>query len=445
MIKPSKLTLSTILNSIKEGVFTIDEDFRVNYFNKAAEEITGIKRENAFGHFCFDIFRANICQSECALKKTLKTGRPLTNVEVNIINSNGETIPISVNTAILFDENGNRVGGVETFRDLSAIFKLRKQIKENYSFEDIISKNHKIKQIFEILPDVAESNATVLVQGPSGSGKGLMVRAIHQLSERRKEPFIKVNCGALPDTLLESELFGYEKGAFTDAKQNKPGRFTLAQKGTIFLDEIGDISSALQVKLLRVIQDKEFEPLGSTATIKADVRVVAATNKNLYELVQKNKFRSDLYYRLKVICIELPSLSDRKEDIPLLIEHFIKNFNIKTGKNILSVSSNVLKTLMNNEFPGNIRELENIIEHCFVLCKEDRIKLKHLPKELTNNKPIEAPIAEINGANPLKTAEAQVIIKLLKKHNGNRIKTAEDLGINRTTLWRKIKLFKIIL
>ncbi len=433
---------SVILDSVADGVFAISEKGEITFFNRAAEEITGFTKEEALGHNCFDIFRANICQTNCALKETIKTGREIINLRIDIINKVGKELPISVSTAVLRDERGKIIGGVETFRDLSAIEELRKELRQQYTFQDIVSKNHIIQEIFQILPDIAESDSTVLIQGPSGSGKELFAKAIHNLSLRKGKPFIKVNCGALPDNLLESELFGYVKGAFTDAKKDKPGRFALADGGTIFLDEIGDMSPVLQVKLLRVLQDREYEPLGGTSTAKVDVRVVAATNKDLLTLVQSRQFRDDLYYRLNVMKIDLPPLVRRREDISLLVERFVEKFNLKTGKNLSGVSHEVMSFLMRYDFPGNVRELENIIEHAFVMCKGDVIELRHLPSELIERSK-ETLLEEKEVHRPLQMAEAESIRKALERNRGNRLRTARELGIDRTTLWRKIKRYGI--
>ncbi|MDI6776284.1 MAG: sigma 54-interacting transcriptional regulator [Syntrophales bacterium] len=303
-----------ILDSIADGVFTINDEEEITSFNRAAQEITGFSREEAVGQHCFDIFRTNICQTNCALRQTVRTGKPIINMPVNILRKNGKEAPVSISTAVLRDEQEKVIGAVETFRDLSVVEELRKELSKRYALEDIIGKNHQIQDIFHILPDIAESDATVLIQGPSGSGKELFARAIHNLSHRKNHPYVKVHCGALPDTLLESELFGYVKGAFTDAKKDKPGRFALAEGGTILLDEVGDMSHALQVKLLRILQEKEYEPLGGVTSIKADVRIVAATNKNLPDLVRTEGFREDLFYRLnvvKIVCHSGPSREDR--------------------------------------------------------------------------------------------------------------------------------------
>jgi PAS domain S-box-containing protein len=432
---------NVILNSIADGVFTTDNGGKITFINKAAEEITGFSSKEAIGHFCFDIFRADICQTRCALKETLKTKKEITNLPVTILNKEGKKIPISISTAVLKDEKGQIIGGVETFRDLSTIEELKKELSQKYTLGDIISKNHKIHEIFNILPDIAESDSTVLVQGASGTGKELFAKAIHNLSRRKTKPFVKVNCGALPDTLLESELFGYVKGAFTDAKKDKPGRFALANEGTIFLDEVGDMSPSLQVKLLRVLQEKEFEPLGSTSPRKTDVRIIAATNKDLSKLVKEGKFRDDLFYRLNVLKIELPLLKERKEDIPLLIDAFVQKFNAKMGKQVTGVFDEVMRTLMRYDYPGNVRELENIIEHAFVLCKGDQIDLGCLPKEFAEDQREITALTPSQEETPFQKAESEIIQRTLKKYDGNRIKTARELGLDRTTLWRKIKKY----
>jgi PAS domain S-box-containing protein len=432
---------NVILNSIADGVFTTDNEGKITFINKAAEEITGFSSKEAIGHFCFDIFRADICQTRCALRETLKTKKEITNLPVTILNKEGKKIPISISTAVLKNEKGQIIGGVETFRDLSTIEELKKELSQKYTLGDIISKNHKIHEIFNILPNIAESDSTVLIQGASGTGKELFAKAIHDLSRRKDKPFIKVNCGALPDTLLESELFGYVKGAFTDAKKDKPGRFALANEGTIFLDEVGDMSPSLQVKLLRVLQEKEFEPLGSTSPKKTDVRIIAATNKDLSRLVNEGKFRDDLFYRLNVVKIELPLLRERREDIPLLIDAFVQKFNAKMGKQVNGLSDEVLRLLLRYDYPGNVRELENIIEHAFVLCRGDRIDIDCLPKELTGIQEKISPPLSVQGERPIERAEAEIIEKTLRKYDGNRLKTASELGMDRTTLWRKMRKY----
>ena len=440
--KPPPSQRDKILDSIADGVFTVDRNNNITFFNGAAEKIIGISRDQAVGQKCFDVFRANICQTACALKKTIETGRNLINLDIDVLNSDGRTVPVSVSTSVLRDENHDIAGGVETFRDLSTIEALRKEIRGQYIFEDIISKNDEIRRILDILPDIATSGSTVLIEGPSGSGKELFAKAIHNLSGR-KGAYVALNCGALPDTLLESELFGYAKGAFTEAKKDKPGRFKLAEGGTILLDEIGDISTALQLKLLRVLQEKEYEPLGAVATIKADVRVIAATNKVLSGLVDGGSFREDLFYRLNVVKLRLPPLSRRREDIPYLLDHFIDRFNAVKGKEIVGVSDEALDILMGYDFPGNVRELENFIEYAFILCHGRVIEVGHLPRELLENTPEEKGNATRPNIGPLENAEIGSIMEALREHGGNRRKTAAHLGINKTTLWRKMKKYDL--
>ena len=432
----------TILDSIADGVFTIDLDFNITYFNGAAQKITGVSGDQAVGQKCYDVFRANICQTTCALEETMKTGRQSINLPIDILNSDGYRVPASVSTSVLKDKQGNIIGGVEIFRDLSAMETLRREISNQYRFEDIISKNHEIQGIFDILPDIATSGSTVLIEGPSGAGKELFARAIHNISGKKGE-FVAVSCAALPDTLLESELFGYKKGAFSEAKKDKPGRFYRAKDGTIFLDEIGDISSALQVKLLRVLQEREYEPLGATVTSKTNARIIAATNKTLSDLVARGSFREDLFYRLNVVKIELPPLSRRREDIPLLVRHFIQKFNALKAREVKGISENALSILMQYNFPGNIRELENIIEYAFVLCREDLIRAKHLSREILNNVNNHIDAAVQLPPSHLEQAEKKAIIEALHRHNANRGKTAAFLGINKSTLWRKMKKYGI--
>jgi PAS domain S-box-containing protein len=430
-----------ILDSIADGVFTVDNNWRITSFNRAAEQITGVRREEAVGQRCKDVLKADVCEKGCILRKTIQSGKSIVNRIVHIVDAEGRRLPISISTALLKDEQGRIVGAVETFRDISVEEKLRKAIAERYSFEDIISKNHRMHQLFDILPDVADSASTVLLEGESGTGKELFARAIHHLSPRKKQPFIAVNCGALPDTLLESELFGYKAGAFTDAKKDKPGRFRLAERGTLFLDEIGDISPALQVRLLRVLQEKTYEPLGSVETVPSDVRIIAATNRRLQDLVKEGKFREDLYYRIHVIRMELPPLRDRMEDIPLLADHFIHHFNVLQKKEISGLSGESLACLVSYDYPGNVRELQNIIEHAFILCRSGLIEPHHLPENLCLSRSEESPGK--NETMNMKDLEAVFITNMLRRQQWNRIKTAKALGIHKSTLFRKIKALHI--
>jgi PAS domain S-box-containing protein len=424
-----------ILDSIADGVFTVDRDWKITYFNRAAEEITGIKKVDALGRYCFEVFKASICEDGCCLRQTLETGEPNVHKAAYVIRHNGKRIPISISTAVLRDQSGRIVGGVETFRNLSDIEALRKELKQRFAFGDIVSKNARVHEILAILPQIAVSDATVLIEGESGTGKELFARAIHALSNRSKGPLVTLNCGALPDTLLESELFGHVAGAFTDARKDRRGRFALASGGTIFLDEIGDVSPALQVRLLRVLQEKTIEPLGGTETQKVDVRVIAATNKSLTDLIREVKFREDLYYRLNVVSIRIPPLRERREDIPLLVEDFIEHFNRLQGKEVSHMDSRALGILMRHPFPGNVRELLNIVEHAFVLCPGGVLLMEHLPGYLQP----QGAQRPTGSAVTLDHLEAELIREALSRNGFNRTATARELGVHKTTLWRKMK------
>ncbi len=426
-----------ILDSINEGVFTVDLDWRITSFNRAAEKITGIGQAEAIGQRCSEVFRANICESACALKQTLSTGKPVVNKTVYVIDAAGQRIPIKISAAGLHDREGTLIGGVETFQDLRQVEQLQKELRDKHSFADIVGKSAAISQLFDLLPQIADSESTVLIEGASGTGKELFARAIHGLSPRRKKRLVAVNCAALPDTLLESELFGYRAGAFTGAHRDHPGRFALAEGGTLFLDEIGDISPAMQVRLLRVLQERSYEPLGSVEPVRADVRVIAATNQNLSELVRAGSFREDLFYRIHVIHIDIPPLRDRREDIPLLVEHFLESFNRRHDREVAGLSPEAYALLMEHDYPGNVREIQNILEHAFVLCRGDTIQVEHLPPYLrpaTGSGPPDIALS-LN----LQEAERKLIATALHKHQGKRAAAAAELGINPSTLYRKLQ------
>jgi PAS domain S-box-containing protein len=431
----------TILCSLNDGVFCVDRGFRIIYFNRAAAAITGVRRQKALGHPCREVFRSNICQGACALRYTMETARPVVNLGVTILNSKRKRVPISISTALLKDNGGRIIGGVETFRDLSVVEQLRKALRGSHCCEDIVSKSPSMQNLFDIIPTVAETDSTVLITGESGTGKGLVARAIHNMSPRQNGPFVTVNCSAIPDTLLESELFGYKAGAFTHALRDKPGKFALAQGGTIFLDEIADMSPALQAKLLAVLQEKVFEPLGGIGAEEADVRIVVATNKDLSQLVEEARFRRDLYYRINVIHLDLPPMRERLEDIPLLVDHFIAKFCATMGKEVAGLSPDVLAILMSHDYPGNVRELENIIEHAFVLCPGGFVQKHHLPEY------IEAGAIFLTGGaiHLVDQYERQLILTALKRNKWNRLQTARVLGIHKTTLFRKIHRLGITL
>ena len=430
-----------ILESISDGVFTVDHEWRITSFNHAAEKITGIPRDEAIGKYCREVFRSNICETDCALSRTMKEGKPFVDTSTYIVNSEKRRIPVVVSTSLLKNENGMVLGGVETFRDMSLVEELRKELDARYQVGDMVSRSPSMRRIFTIIPQVAQSDSTVLIQGETGTGKELLARAIHELSPRREKPFIAINCGAFPDTLLESELFGYKAGAFTNAIKDKPGRFALAEGGTILLDEIGDLSAAFQVRLLRVMQDQTFQPLGGTKPVKADVRVIAASNKDLTGLVKRGTFRQDLFYRVNVVRLDLPPLRERKEDIPMLVKHFISRLDRLRSKAVTGISHEALALLLSHDYPGNIRELENIIEHAFVLCPEGQIRPHCLPDIFRDSIPRPTLHGTIDAA--LQSVEAQVIMDALKRNKYNRLATARDLGIHKSTLFRKIKMLGI--
>lgn len=433
---------AVILDSISDGVFTVDAEWRITSFNHAAERITGIARQEALGRPCCEVFRANMCETNCALRHTLATGEAVVNRHGFIVNAAGNRIPISLSTALLKDGQGRVLGGVETFRDLSQVEELKRELAGRFQVGDLVSRSPLVRRLLNILPQVAASPSTVLIEGETGTGKELLARAMHTLSPRHSGPFIAVNCGALPEPLLESELFGYKAGAFTGADKDKPGRFALARRGTLFLDEIGEIPPPLQVKLLRVLQEHEFTPLGAVRTEKSDARIVAATNRDLVQWVRRGTFREDLYYRINVVRMILPPLRERREDIPLLVEHFIQRFNHLQGKTVSGVSRDVLGRLMTHDFPGNIRELENIIEHAFILCAGDRIEVTHLPESF-QGVALAPPRPPGRLTDTLQTVQAEAIRSALVRHQGNRAAAARDLGIHRSTFFRLVRACRL--
>jgi len=442
-MKPdTEKVFETILDSIADGVFTVNKDWEITYFNRAAEDITGIQRVEALGKRCSDVFHASICQTECALRRAMDTGKDVIDKKIDILNAAGEKIPVSISASVLRDSKGKAVGGVETFRDLSPVEALRKELESRYTFMDIVTKDKRLLAIIDQLPDIADSNASVLIQGPSGSGKELFARAIHYLSPRKDREMVALNCGAIPETLLESELFGYVRGAFTGAERDKPGKIAAANGSTLFLDEVGTLPKGAQVKLLRVLEERTFEPLGSNKSVKADIRVISATSADLKGMMERGEFRDDLYWRLNVVRIELPPLSKRREDIPLLVEHFVRRFNNKSGKFIEGVGPDAMEILLRHDYPGNVRELENAIEHAFVLCRGGLIEPRHLPVEMVQSgrSPGRA------GALPedsIEEMEIRAIRNALEKSGGHRGRAARILGINPSTLWRKMKRYGI--
>ena len=456
-----------ILDSIHEGVFTVDEAFRITSFNAEAERITGFTREAALGKACYDVLRGSACQDGCPLRRSIETGEPQRNVRVTVLDAEMAPIPICVSTAAMRDDEGRLVGGVEIFQDMSEIESLRRELSDRRGYGDMVGVSRAMQEIFAMIPDVAASDVSVVVQGASGTGKELLARALHDASPRKDRPFVRVNCGALPDTLLESELFGYVRGAFTDARHDKPGRFQQADRGTLFLDEVGELSPAFQVKLLRALQEGEIQPLGSTLTVTVDVRVIAATNQDLGELIAAGVFREDLYYRLCVVPIGIPPLSERREDILPLVDRYMTRIAARTGKDIRAVSPQALMALHDHAFPGNVRELVNILERAFVLCHGPEIELEHLPVSVTGPRNAASspgappPVRRLKPSErrllvqasregeatpgpprhrvPIARPEVRQLVDALDAHGWNRTATALALGISRTTLWRRMR------
>jgi len=438
-----KNKLDAIFNSNIEGTFTIDKDWNITSFNDSAVKITGHKKSESIGKKCWEIFNSAICRNGCHMEQTMQKGKTMIGNELEILNKNGTRIPIRVNSGILLNNKGEKVGAVETFIDISEIKNLSSHLDEKFKYENIVGKNKEIKQIISVLESVAQTDSSVLITGESGTGKEIAARAIHLNSGRRVGPFIAINCSAFAETLIESELFGHEKGAFTGAIKTKVGRFELAQGGTLFLDEIGDLSIAAQTKFLRVLETREFERVGGNKTIKLNARIIAATNKILSEEILAGKFREDLFYRINVMNVHLPPLRERKDDLPLLVNHFIEQFNLTFGKNIKQFSSSAYDYIEEYEWPGNIRELENVIEHCFILCNGDIIQAEHLPKRLKSIANTNFGKTNQNEANNFKAVEKELIMSVLNRNNQNRTKSAKELGVDPSTLWRKMKKLEI--
>lgn len=440
MPRPSEkhIPFKTVLDSIADGVFTVDLDWNITFFNRAAEKITGIPASEALGRPCRDVFHSSLCDGNCALKSSLAEDAAVHHRSVYILRPDGDQVPISVSAAPLRDEDGRLVGGVETFRDESALHLMRREMESAYTMEDMVGKSRPMRRLFSLIPQVAESEAAVLLEGESGTGKELAARALHNLGSRRKKPFVAVNCAALPDTLLESELFGYKAGAFTDARRDKPGRFDQAQGGTLFLDEIGDMPQTLQAKLLRVLQEKTFDPLGGLSPVQADVRIISATNQNLETLVREGRFRRDLFFRMNVVRLRLPALRERREDIPLLTAHFIRKYNLLTGKEITGVTDDVLGLFLRHPFPGNIRELENTLEYAFILCSGGLIHPEHLPEQFLpwSSEEQQSAGSEAVTMDQIKLHAAQ---NALARHDGRKMAACRELNISKDTLRRILK------
>ncbi len=437
-----------ILDCIGDGVLTIDLNKRVTYINRAMRRMLGYEHSLPPDLLACDVVvQSNICNtSDCVLERALQ-GERVSHYEAFIRRRDGGLIPTSINTDFLRDDQGKLIGLIEVIRDMSIpkelsakeaeVAALRQRLGEQTRFEGMVGRSRRMREIFSVLGAVANSKTSVLITGESGTGKELIAYAVHANSPRKDRPFVVINCSALSEGILESELFGHVKGAFTGAFYDKMGRFEVADGGTLFLDEIGEVSQATQVKLLRVLEKEEFERVGDTSTIRVDVRVVTATNRDLARAVKNGTFREDLYYRIRVFPIDLPPLRERREDIPLLVKHFIEQFNQELGRQVRQVAPEALNLLENYSYPGNIRELQNIIEHAFVCCEDDVIRLRHLPKDIQE---WQAGAPKDRGTDTsLKRLEHDTIVQILEQ-SGWRYKTASELlGISRATLWRKLK------
>ncbi|BAH77613.1 sigma-54 interaction domain-containing protein [Solidesulfovibrio magneticus] len=430
---PKDIPLETIMDSLADGVFTVDLNWTITFFNRAAAEITGIPAREAIGRKCHDVFQSSICDGSCALKSCMEDKVTLSNKSIHIVRPDGKKIPLSISAAPLLDRRGRVAGGVETFRDLSDIQLMRKKLQGACSLDDIITRSRALTRTLNILPRIAASQTSVLLLGESGTGKELFARAIHNQSPRKDGPFVAINCGALPETLMESELFGYKKGAFTDARSDHLGRFETAQGGTILLDEIGDMPLRLQVKLLRVLQEKTFEPLGSTHSVPTDVRIIAATNLDLDDMVASGRFRPDLYYRLSVARMSLPPLRERPEDILLLANHFIEHFNALHGVDIQGPSEDVVHVLLRHAYPGNVRELRNILEYASLLCSKGFVHIEHLPEYLH---PAATPRPAGRPGQTLRDIRLQAVQECLQRHDGRKMAACRELDISKDTLRR---------
>ena len=454
------IELPSLIDEIPLGIVVLDTQRRIVLINRAFEALSGFSMEDARGISCFHIMRSKLCIQKCPLKK-LDSNSESISVESDMINKERQLIPVLINLSPIRDAEGNLAGFLETVEDLRPFKEVDSKTTHAYAFRHLIGKSPKMTRIFQTLPLLAQSDSAILITGETGTGKDVLAEAIHQASDRAKGHFVKVNCGALPESLLESELFGHRKGAFTGAVENKPGRFRLAHNGSLYLTEIGDLPLPLQVKLLTFLDDKVVYPLGSAKGFQADVRVIAATHRNLDLMVKERKFRQDLMFRLNVVRLHLPPLREREDDIRLILDHFINIFATRFRKDINGLSKKVLKVLLDYPFPGNVRELRNIIEYAVNICPGGQIQFTHLPAYLSETKyhydrsTSEAGEAsewtasfvksssEQSGQKTWAFLERDMIIEALVKNKGRRNKAADMMGWGRSTLWRKMKQYKI--
>ena len=436
----------TILNNLDIGIFTVNRGGYITFFNSEAEKISGYDRRLVLGKPCAQFFGDQAADDMCLFREPMEKDWMNTSRQGEITTQTGETLPIRANYIPLKNEKEIVIGGLATFHDLTLVRQLDQAIRDRYTFHDMIGKSPEMQKVFEKVQIVAAADATILIEGPTGTGKDLLAKVIHHSSARSASPFVKVNCAAIPRDLLESEMFGYSKGAFTGADRDKPGRFNEADGGTIFLDEIGDLPLPLQAKLLRVLEDREFYPLGSRHMQKVDVRIISATNRGLGELVKKGLFREDLFYRLNVFRFDLPALNNRRVDISLLINHILRRLCSARDIHPVNISRPTMEILLNFDYPGNIRELENILEHALIISQESEIMPQPLPDYIQRprqaSKKAEPPQPDY--ADHLHRRERSRIEQALTLNNGNRTRTAQEMGIDRTTLWRKMKRYGLL-
>lgn len=456
--RDSSVALPQFLDEIPVGVMVFGPDRRVLLMNRALQALTGFLGREAYGIPCSYILRSNLCLQGCQMKLVGETSEPVC-AEANIINRNRQKIPVRLTTGPLLDSKGNLVGFVKSVEDLRSLEDVVDDSQKSFLFGKMVGRSQEIQRIFRVIPVIAQTDSSVLITGQTGTGKDFVAEAIHQASNRAKGPFIKVNCGALPESLLESELFGHQKGAFTGATENKPGRFRLAHNGTLYLTEIGDLPLNLQVKLLSFLDDKVLHPLGSTKGIHVDVRVIAATHRNLEQMVRQGTFREDLLFRLNVVRLHLPPLMQRGDDIKMLINHFLQTFSPRFKKKVSEVHDDARQILLNYPYPGNVRELRNIIEYAVNICEGNCILPEHLPTyilEYTPGEPTvnEAPQMISDSPPPPRTvestdlswtdAERKMIMDAMIKAQGRRQEAARILGWGRSTLWRKLKRYGMV-
>ena len=432
-------SMKIILDSLDVGIFTINRGGYVTFFNREAEKLSGYKREDLLGTHYSVIFEEESPDESGKMMEFITADETSVSHRVQMTTKNGETLPMRTHYMALKNEKGNIVGGLATLHDLTVVRQLKQAICNQYTFHDMIGKDPAMLKLFNKVSVVADTDATVLIEGDTGTGKDLLAKVIHSASQRAAFPLVNLNCAAIPENLLESELFGYVQGAFTGAVGNKPGRFSEAHKGTIFLDEIGDMPLALQAKLLRVLENKEFYPLGSRRTRKVDVRIIAATNRALDQMVEKNLFRRDLFYRLNTFRFTLPALKDRRADIPLLIHHLLRKLCASHDRHRVNISESAIAILLNFDYPGNVRELENILEHALVICSGHTIDPRHLPDYVQECQSL--PANQYPTHLVENESEKESIRRTLNQYHGHREKTAEALGMSRITLWRRMKQY----